>query len=111
VRRSSRRRPWPECAGSRRRTPDGDYYFQVTDPSGKNLLSTDAVSNRRFRVANGVIVAYTGAGGPVHPTGIDRDHPELGAITIRLANVNCPADFLNSPNDAGVFKAWAYSCQ
>ena len=31
--------------------PDGSYYFQVTDPSGKKLLSTDAVSNRRFTVA------------------------------------------------------------
>jgi hypothetical protein len=99
--------PGPNAPAHAAGLPDGDYYFQVTDPSGKNLLSTDVVSNRRFRVANGVIVAYTGAGGPVHPTGIDRDHPELGAITIRLANVNCPADFLNSPNDAGVFKVWA----
>src|SRR5713226_287693 len=47
--------------------PDGDYYFQVTDPSGKQLLSTDVVSNRRFRVTNGVIVSYVGVGGPVHP--------------------------------------------
>jgi hypothetical protein len=31
--------------------PDDDYYFQVTDPNGKTLLSTDPVSNRRFRVS------------------------------------------------------------
>lgn len=37
--------------------PDGQYYFQVTDPSGKQLLSTDVVANRRFQVTNGVIVA------------------------------------------------------
>ena len=85
----------------------GDYYFQVTDPSGKTLLSTDPVSNRRFHVsASGVIDAYTGTGGLSHPTGYDRDHQDLGAITIRLANASCPADFLDSPNGGGVYKAW-----
>jgi hypothetical protein len=87
--------------------PSGDYYFQVTDPNGQTLLSTDPVSNRRLHVSSsGVIDAYTGTGGPVHPTGIDQDHPELGAITIRLANSNCPADYLNSPNGGGVYKVW-----
>src|SRR6266446_1568148 len=28
---------------------DGTYYFQVTDPSGKTLLSTDSIACRRFR--------------------------------------------------------------
>ena len=86
---------------------DGDYYFQVTDPNGRQLLSTDPVSNRRFRVLNGVLVAYTGVGGPVHPIGVDRDHPERGAITVRLANATCPTDFLDSPNNGGVYKVWA----
>src|SRR5450756_1539030 len=26
--------------------PDGDYYFQVTDPSGATLLSSDAIKFR-----------------------------------------------------------------
>lgn len=87
--------------------PAGDYYFQVTDPSGKKLLSTDAVSNRKFHVnALGVFSAYTGSGGPAHPTGIDNDHAAQGAITIQLANNTCPADFLDSPNNGGVYKAW-----
>src|SRR5437016_10058665 len=34
---------------------DGRYVFQVTDPSGKTLLSTDAVRCREFDVANGII--------------------------------------------------------
>src|SRR5207253_703256 len=86
----------------------GEYFFQITDPSGKNLLSTDVVNNRRFRVsADGVIVAYTGFGGPAHPTGIDQDHAALGAITIRMANSTCPTDFLDTPNNGGVYKAWA----
>jgi len=86
--------------------PDGDYYFQVTDPSGKQLLSTDPVSNRRVRVANGVIVAYTGFGGPAHLTGVDQDHPELGAITVALANTTCPNDFLVSTDGGSAYKAW-----
>ena len=98
--------PGPHAPASAAGLPDGDYYFQVTDPSGKQLLSTDVVSNRRFTVTNGVIVAYTGVGGPIHPTGIDQDHPELGAITIRLANATCPTDFLTSPNDGGAYKVW-----
>jgi hypothetical protein len=33
---------------------DGTYVFQVTDPSGKTLLSTDAAICRQFTVAGGV---------------------------------------------------------
>jgi hypothetical protein len=87
--------------------PAGDYYFQVTDPNGQTLLSTDVVANRRLHVStSGVIDAYTGSGGPLHPTGIDQDHPELGAITIRLANSTCPTDYLDTPNGGGVYKVW-----
>ncbi len=106
--------PGPHAPARAAGLPDGDYFFQVTDPSGKTLLSTDPVSNRRFTVSGGVITAYTGVGGPVHLTGIDQDHPELGAITIRLANLNCasqdpniPPDFLASPNNGGTYKVWA----
>ena len=88
--------------------PSGDYYFQVTDPSGKKLLSTDVVSNRRFTVSSaGVITAYTGVGGPPHPTAIDiTNPPATGAITIQLANTTCPTDYLDTPNNGGVYKAW-----
>jgi hypothetical protein len=87
--------------------PAGDYFFQVTDPSGRTLLSTDVVNNRQFHVStDGVITAYTGTGGPPHPTGVDQVHPELGAITISLANTSCPADYLDTPNAGGVYKDW-----
>jgi hypothetical protein len=99
--------PGPNAPAHAAGLPAGDYFFQVTDASGKTLLNTDVVSNRRFTVStSGVIVAYTGVGGLAHPTGIDQDHPELGAITIRLANSSCPADFLDTPNSGGVYKAW-----
>lgn len=75
--------------------PAGDYFFQVTDPSGKVLLSTDSVSFRRFTVSSaGVIVSA------VHPKGVDADHPELGARTVRLM------PYLDTPNNGGVYKVW-----
>lgn len=39
---------------------DGDYYFQVTDPSGVNLLSTDPLQDRRFSVRGGRIATGNG---------------------------------------------------
>jgi hypothetical protein len=98
--------PGPHAPAKAAGLPDGDYYFQVTDPNGSTLLSTDPVSNRKFHVSGGVITAYTGTGGPAHPTGIDQDHSELGAITIQLANTNCPVDFLNTTNPGNVYKVW-----
>lgn len=87
--------------------PDGLYYFQVTDPSGGTLLSTDPVNNRQFKVAGGVITAYTGTGVPApHLTGVDVPHSSAGAITVSMANANCPSDFADSPNNGGVYKAW-----
>jgi hypothetical protein len=98
--------------------PEGWYYFQVTDPSGKVLLSTDPVECRQFYVsADGVITeVYTGATMEVlskvrgkmvssvvdctHKTGIDTDHADKGAITVQLF----PYD--NTPNKGGVYKVW-----
>lgn len=43
--------------------PAGTYSFQVTDPSGKTLLSTDPVTCRQFTVdTSGVIQDVTPSG-------------------------------------------------
>jgi hypothetical protein len=76
---------------------DGVYVFQVTDPSGKVLLSTDPARCRRFSVGNGVITGVVPAGGCQHLTGLDIDH---GAVTVQLM------PFLDTPNNGGVYKAW-----
>jgi len=76
--------------------PDGDYYFQVTDPSGKTLLSTDPVRNRCVTVAGGIIVSNCATG--THNLGSDVDHPP--AVTVQL----CPYNL--TPNPGGVYKAW-----
>jgi hypothetical protein len=99
--------PGPHAPAKAAGLPDGDYYWQVTDPDGGTLLSTDPVSNRRFRVTGGLITAYTGTGVAPHRTGIDQDHAAKGAITIQLGNNTCPDDFLNTPNSGGVYKVWA----
>jgi hypothetical protein len=96
--------PGPHAPVKAAGLPDGDYYFQVTDPSGKTLLSTDIVFNRSFRVTGGIIVAYTGSGGLVHVTGPNQNDP--GGVTVRLANLSCPTDFLATSNNGGAYKVW-----
>ncbi len=76
---------------------DGTYVFQVTNPSGKVLLSTDAAKCRRFTVSGGVITGVVAAGGCEHVTGFDIDH---GATTVQLF------PFDDTPNPGGVYKAW-----
>jgi hypothetical protein len=73
---------------------DGTYVFQVTDPSGRTLLSTDIARRRQFTVANGII---TGVVAPGHVTGLDIDH---GATTVQLFPYN------DTPNPGGVYKVW-----
>jgi len=87
--------PGPNAPQSAAGLPDGDYYFQVTDPSGKTLLSTDPVKNRQFNVTAGIISGLSGAGN--HNLGVDIDH---GAATVEL----CP--YNDTPNPGGVYKAW-----
>jgi hypothetical protein len=78
--------------------PAGTYAFQVTDPSGKMLLSSDPVTCRQFTVnALGVIQDVVAAGGCEHQTGVDG---EDGGATVQLF----PYD--DTPNNGGVYKVW-----
>jgi len=74
------------------------YIFQVTDPSGKVLLSTDAPKCRQFVIVDGIIDHVIAAGGCEHLTGLDVDH---GATTVQLM------PYLNTPNPGGEYKVWA----
>ena len=78
--------------------PAGTYRFQVTDPSGKTLLSTDAVACRQFTVdASGVIQSVAPGGACAHATGINGDD---SGITVQLF------PFADTPNNGGVYKVW-----
>ena len=76
--------------------PDGTYYFQVTGPSGNDLLSTDAAVCRQVVVFNGVIAAAEGPSCQ-HPTGIPQAD---GSIPVKLMPFN------DTPNPGGNYKAW-----
>src|SRR2546425_3963715 len=86
---------------------DGTYVFQVTDPPGKTLLSTDPARCRQFTVANGVITGVVAQpNGCQHATGTDIDH---NATTVQLV------PFKDTGNPGGVYKVWVtfledYAC-
>jgi hypothetical protein len=95
--------PGPNAPATAASLADGDYYFQVTDPSGKTLLSTDPVSKRCFTVASGVISGACPTGN--HATFTDQDQASRGARVVEL----CAAPevpFLNTTNEDGVYKVW-----
>lgn len=71
---------------------DGDYYFQVTDPSGRVLLSTDSIEDRRFRVSGGRIVSVSESHGSV--SGRCRD------VLVQLF------PFTTTSNREGDYKLW-----
>lgn len=77
--------------------PDGLYYFEVTDPSGATLLSTDAAVCRQVMVTNGVVIGSTG------PSCKHQDgayNPANGSTTVQLA------PFATTPNNGNEYKAW-----
>jgi len=78
--------------------PAGTYSFQVTDPSGKTLLSTDSVECRQFTVDDsGVIQSVAPSGACAHLTGTSTE--DLG-LTVQLM------PYADTPNNGGVYKVW-----
>jgi hypothetical protein len=78
--------------------PDGPYYFQVTDPSGSELLSEDNdIAERKVYVSGGIITQYLGS---THkavqlPLGV-----QCGATTVELS------PYKSTPNPGGEYKVW-----
>ncbi len=95
--------------------PDGNYYFQVTDPSGKFLLSEDPVYCREFRVENGRIDELVSIGRtykekgkdvPCYIDGWQFGKHDLGISVDHLAISIQLMPYENTPNRGGVYKAW-----
>ncbi len=76
--------------------PDGDYYFQVTDPSGSPLLSTDDITKREVAVSGGVITGNANAGDHAYGT----QTGPCSMTTIQIIPYN------DTPNPAGEYKVW-----
>lgn len=90
--------PGPNAPPAAAGLPDGDYYFQVTGPSGKKLLSNDPVVDRCVTVQGGIIKASCGT----HDT---RPSADAGnGVVVELCGPNMPFD--DTPNPGGVYKAW-----
>ena len=76
---------------------DGTYVFQVTDPSGKILLSEDIAACRQVTVQNGIITASLPCAAP-HLTGL---YPPLPlSRTVQLM------PYADTPNNGGEYKVW-----
>jgi hypothetical protein len=74
--------------------PDGTYYFQVTNPSGSVLLSTDLAVCRQLKVSGGRV---DGAAGPC-PHADGDFNPANGATPVQLV------PFDDTPNSGGEYK-------
>jgi hypothetical protein len=89
--------PRPNAPCTAAGLPDGDYYFQVTDPSGSQLLSTDGIGDRRVTVSGGLIISYSGA----HGIGMGK------CVAFNVYNITVQLfPFLPTPNPGGEYKAW-----
>lgn len=124
--------PGPNAPQTAAGLDDGWYVFQVTDPSGKYLLSQDPSKCRVFEVENGIIIRL------VPPSELDSsysdtykkngnnyvachipDDPEGVAGKSGQHDTNYDVDygppaiviqlmpFADTPNPGGVYKAWA----
>src|SRR5262245_11207773 len=89
--------PRPNATCTAAGLPNGDYYFQVTDPAGSQLRSTDGIDDRRVTVSGGLIISYLGP----HGIGIGK----CGAFNANNITVQL-YPFLPTPNPGGEYKAW-----
>ena len=80
--------------------PDGTYYFQVTDPSGKTLLSTDDARCRQLTVTGGRVSGSTSTGTPACQHALGLFNPANGTKPVQLA------PFSKTPNNGNEYKAW-----
>jgi hypothetical protein len=82
--------------------PDGFYFFQVTNPSGSVLLSSDDAVCRQLQVVGGVVAGPAASAsypsGCLHAPGTF--NPANGSTPVQLI------PFLDTPNAGGEYKVW-----
>jgi cysteine-rich repeat protein len=97
--------PGPNAKPGAAALPEGDYYFQVTDPSGKTLLSSDAIECRRFHIGAAGFIDAVIRTGCEHATAVDSDQGAQGAITVQLF------PYADTPNNGGEYKVWVVAVE
>jgi hypothetical protein len=91
--------PRPNAPCSAAGLPDGKYYFQVTDPSGHELLSYPGIDNGVIEVYGGLITGYSGL--LLRDTGIGKCNDGINHTN----NITVPLfPFLSTPNPGGEYK-------
>ena len=88
--------PRPNAPCTAAGLPNGEYYFQVTNPSGREVLSSDGIEARKVLVAQGVITENRG-------THVSQVSGFCGSVTVRL----CP--FATTVNEGDEYKVWMTS--
>src|SRR5947208_1360302 len=78
---------------------NGNYYFQVTDPSGAVLLSTDPISCREVLVSGGRLAGVV-AGTCLSPHANGTFNPANLTRPVQLIPFN------DTPNPGGEYKVW-----
>ena len=86
-------------------SPNGHYYFQVTDPSGALLLSNDGIKCRVVSVVDGRIADVPaddadGYGDPTCYHSVGLANPQSGSLAVQLM------PYADTPNNGGEYKAW-----
>lgn len=92
--------PGPNAPPGAAGLPPGEYYFMVTDPSGKKLLSTDSARNRCVVIGNGGYMTNAACTSP----GTHQLNPKAGGAAQESVVQLIPFD--DTPNNGGVYKAW-----
>jgi hypothetical protein len=94
----------PQHLGGGPRLPEGEYYFQVTDSSGRTLLSSDDAACRQLFVdSTGRISGVIPASGCEHALG---GNPNPGDPSPNGTRPVQMFPFDDSPNRGGVYKVW-----
>jgi len=83
--------PGPNAPCTAAGMDDGEYVYQITNPSGTVVLSSDDISHRHFIVSGGVIVSAF-------------DHATVSSLCGAVGVQMVPFD--DTPNNGGVYKAW-----
>jgi hypothetical protein len=92
--------PGPNAPPGAAGLPPGEYYFMVTDPSGKQLLSSDSARNRCVVIGNGGYMTNQACTSP----GTHQLNPKAGGAAQESVVQLIP--FNDTPNNGGVYKAW-----
>jgi hypothetical protein len=95
--------PGPNAPPGAAGLPPGEYYFQVTDPSGKTLLSTDTPRNRCVVIGNGGYMIGQRCGSAYGPGTHLLNAKSGGAAQESVVQL---IPFNDTPNNGGVYKAW-----